>query len=478
MVPEGVSWRAEEIPLTSHQRVGSISHHTRYLCRIDISLMCLEEEKEAEEVGREREEVGEEVGTKTFFLHSTGAISKYESILLLTIVVHDVLLSHYNTDLLLDNSAWLLTHSGPETTIMAMQQSRTFQLQDLLSNAGDGKDEENLSVNDGCIGTYIEEHKIFITMPNGSFIPRPPTAMEILLHEDGRFGHHDPTRAPQFFDAKFCHFSVIPHRPGPKDDTHPYRNWLDTIWYDVADTDIVYSTGYLTHIGLLSREVHSQFQHTFNYIDKCSSAARSSKQFSEEFNGFLSIWCTCLEALVNQTRSVMMDSMTIRVQVAAMQSYWLELVAGLDYMEHYQCQLMGTFTVNLDVAEQHIRAGIPVYLVQPVDQFSNQVILKAEEPVVFPLNTSLPSPPFPVIYKGDPSHPQKFYAMHRFIQIFNTYRNPFNFITISQPSIAHAEHTQAAASSSLSISVATGHPTRNQRGKARALGPLASAQAS
>ncbi|KAK0471833.1 hypothetical protein IW261DRAFT_1571495 [Armillaria novae-zelandiae] len=376
---------------------------------------------------------------------------------------------------------------------MAMQQSCTFQLQDLLINTGDSKDEENLSVNDGRVGTYIEEHKIFITTPNGSFIPHPPTAREILLHEDGRFGHHDPTHAPQFFDAKFCHFSVIPCRPGPKDDTHPYRNWLDTIWYDVIDADIVYLTGYLTHIGLLSQEVHSQFQHAYNYIDERSSTARSSKQFSEEFNGFLSIRCTCLEALVNRTRSVMMDSMTICVQVAAMQSYWLELVAGLDYMEHYQpvmngktrrddalnsSQLMGTFTVNLDVAEQHIRARIPVYLVRPVDQFNNQVILKAEEPVIFPLNTSLPSPPFPVVYKGDPSHPQKFYAMHRFIQIFNTYRNPFNFVTISQPSIVHAERTQAVASSSSSISVATGHPTCNQRGKARALGPLASAQAS
>ncbi|KAK0467478.1 hypothetical protein IW261DRAFT_1574109 [Armillaria novae-zelandiae] len=207
---------------------------------------------------------------------------------------------------------------------MAMQQSHTFQLQDLLINAGDGKDEENLSVNDGCIGTYIEEHKIFITTPNGSFIPHPPTVREILLHEDGRFGHHDPTHAPQFFDAKFCHFSVILHRPGPKDDTHPYCNCLDTIWYDVVDADIVYSTRYLTHIGLLSREVHSQFQHTYNYIDKHSSTAHSSKQFSEEFNGFLSIWCTRLEALVNWMRSVMTDSMTIHVQAAVMQSYLLD----------------------------------------------------------------------------------------------------------------------------------------------------------
>ncbi|KAK0494335.1 hypothetical protein EDD18DRAFT_1107360 [Armillaria luteobubalina] len=76
-----------------------------------------------------------------------------------------------------------------------------------------------------------------------------------------------------------------------------------------------------------------------------------------------------------------------------------------------------------------------------MDQFSNQVILKAEKPVVFPLNTSLPSPPFP---------------------------SP----------VVHAEHTQPAASGSLSVSATSGHPTCNQRGKGRALGPLASAQAS
>ncbi|KAK0503767.1 hypothetical protein EDD18DRAFT_1099092 [Armillaria luteobubalina] len=333
---------------------------------------------------------------------------------------------------------------------MAMQLSRAFQLQDLLSNAGDCKDGKTLSVNDGCVGTYIEEHKIFITTPNGSFIPSPPSTTEISLHEDSRFGHHDPTHAPQFFNPKFCHFPVIPHHPGPNDDTHLYRNWLDTIWYDVIDADIVHSTGYLTHISLLSRDVHSQFQHTFDYINKCSSAGRSPKRFSEEFDGFLGLRC-----------------------VAAMQSYWLELVTGLDYMECYQLvingkaqqdnapnssHLMGTFTINLD--------------------FSNQVILKAEKPVVFPLNTSLPSPPFPVVFKGDPSHPQKFHTMHHFTQIFNTYQNPFNFVTVSQSPVVHAEHTQPAASGSLSVSATSGHPTCNQRGKGRVLGPLASAQAS
>ncbi|KAK0481001.1 hypothetical protein EDD18DRAFT_1363602 [Armillaria luteobubalina] len=368
--------------------------------------------------------------------------------------------------------------------------SCSFQLQDLLRNVGDRKNVENLSVNDGHIGTYIKEQNIFITTPNSSFIPHPPTTMEIVLCEDGHFGHHDPTRTPQFFDKKFCHFPIIPRCPGPNNDTHPYRNWLDTIWYNVVDTDIVYSTGYLTHIGLLSQELHSRFQHAFCYINEHSSATHSSKRYSEEFDKFLGIRCARLEALVNRTRSVMADSMAIHVQVAAMQSYWLELVARLDYMEHYQpvmngqaqqdnssdfSYLMGTFTINLDVAKQHIRAGIPVYLVHPINQFSNQVILEAEMPVDPLLNTSLPSP-FPVVFKGDPSHPQKFHAMHCFMHIFHTFQNPFNFATVSQLSVVQAESAPVASSSSASIPSSL--LVCNERGKARALGPLANGQAS
>ncbi|KAK0504195.1 hypothetical protein EDD18DRAFT_1345073 [Armillaria luteobubalina] len=122
--------------------------------------------------------------------------------------------------------------------------------------------------------------------------------------------------------------------------------------------------------------------------------------------------------------------MSIRVQVAAMQRYWLELVAGVDYMQIHQpvmngkvqCdetfdfnRLMGVFTLSLDVAEQHMKAGIPVYLIRPIEQFTNQIILKAEQPTVFRVNKTLPQPSFPVVFSGDPSHPKKFDAMHRFM---------------------------------------------------------------
>ncbi|KAK0429884.1 hypothetical protein EV421DRAFT_1913808 [Armillaria borealis] len=140
--------------------------------------------------------------------------------------------------------------------------------------------------------------------------------------------------------------------------------------------------------------------------------------------------------------------MSIRVLVAAMQRYWLELVAGLDYMEIHQLvmngktqrndsldftRLMGTFTFNLDIAEQHMKAGIPVYLIRPTEEFTNQIILKAEKPIVISVNDTIPEPSFPIVFEGDPSQAKKFDAMHRFMKIFQTYRNPFLFTTAFSP---------------------------------------------
>ncbi|KAK0463041.1 uncharacterized protein EV420DRAFT_1639127 [Desarmillaria tabescens] len=114
----------------------------------------------------------------------------------------------------------------------------------------------HLSINDGHVGTYMEEEHVFITTPNNTFIPHPPNIHKVCLYEDGRFGHHDPTHVPQFFNERFCHFPAIPHRPSVHDTSHPYYQWLDTIWYNVAQNDIVFSRGYVSHIGLLHASIH------------------------------------------------------------------------------------------------------------------------------------------------------------------------------------------------------------------------------
>ncbi|KAK0187158.1 hypothetical protein F5146DRAFT_1004107 [Armillaria mellea] len=168
-----------------------------------------------------------------------------------------------------------------------------------------------------------------------------------------------------------------------------------------------------------------------------------------------------------------------------MQRYWLELIAGLDYMQIHQpvmngkvqCDetfdfncLIGVFTLSLDVAKQHMKAGIPVYLIRPIKQFTNQIILKAEQPTVFNVNKTLPQPSFPVVFSGDPSHPKKFDAMHRFMQIFHMYRNPFNFSTVSSTPSA-IPSTSACPSPSIPPST-SGAPVCNQRSKTQASGPL------
>ncbi|PBK88794.1 hypothetical protein ARMGADRAFT_1033775 [Armillaria gallica] len=343
----------------------------------------------------------------------------------------------------------------------------------------------NLSVNDSCVGTYIEEEHIFITTPNNTFIPHPPTTYQVHLYEDRQFGHHDPTRVPQFFNERFCHFSVIPCRPAVYNVNHPYHQWIDTIWYNVTQNDIVFSHECVSHISLLHESVHGQFKHALTYITGRYSLVQKRQKFSEAFQEFLSIRYTCLETLVHRTKTVMTDVMSIHMQVAAMQRYWLELVAGLDYMEIHQlvmngttqCNnsldftcLMGTFTLNLDVAEQHLKAGIPVYLIRPTEEFTNQIILKAEKPIVISVNDTIPEPSFPIVFKGVPSQAKKFDAMHHFMKIFQTYRNPFLFPTTFSP-------TTSTPSSAIHPS-GSGGPIHDMRGKAQASGPLSSKQPS
>ncbi|KAK0493652.1 hypothetical protein EDD18DRAFT_1108021 [Armillaria luteobubalina] len=166
--------------------------------------------------------------------------------------------------------------------------------------------------------------------------------------------------------------------------------------------------------------------------------------------------------------------MSIHVQVAAIQQYWLELIARLDYMEIHQpvmngktqrngsmdfTRLMGTFTFNLDVAKQHMKAGIPVYLVQPAKEFTNQILLKAKKPIIISVNDTIPEPSFPIVFQGNPSHAKKFDAMHCFMKIFQTYHNPFLFPTALSP-------TTSSSSSSAPPPSGSRGPICNTRGKA------------
>ncbi len=64
----------------------------------------------------------------------------------------------------------------------------------------------NLSVNDGRIGTYIEEEHIFITTPNNTFIPHPPTTRQVHLYEDG---HLDITTPLVFLNFSMKDFATF-----------------------------------------------------------------------------------------------------------------------------------------------------------------------------------------------------------------------------------------------------------------------------
>ncbi len=278
------------------------------------------------------------------------------------------------------------------------------------------------------------------------------------MYADGWFGEHDPTRTPQFYDESLCHYAVIPRRPTPSDGKHPYFEF-SCIWWDLDDkVDIVWSQGSIQGIGRLSEDRLSDLRRAYTHISKrCSSKFASEKATStvdaensqikrNPYLNLLRLLCTCMENMLLRLGHVSTDALTIQVMVATAQRFWLETVAALDYMDLYkpimdgQAQrdsrlrgerLVGAFTTNVDVVQMFCSAGIPVYFVRPNDVFDNQIVLKVG-PLLRPpsQNTTLPTPPYPIIFMGRPSDPRKFTAIHKFLQKFQAHRDPYSFATM------------------------------------------------
>ncbi len=255
------------------------------------------------------------------------------------------------------------------------------------------------------------------------FIPKPPLSHDMHLCADGRFGEHDPTRVPQFYDETICHHAVISWRPKADNIDHPYRDFM-VIWQDVeTQRDVMWSQGSMSGIGILRRDFLEDLQRAYNHIDiRCSDAFKHSG-IPDSYRLLLKVCHSRMGALLQRIGKVSSDLMTIKVMVTTAQRFWLEMAAAMDYMDYFRpvmdglaqknpCRksdrLMGAFTTNVDVVQSFCAAGIPVYFVRPLTLFDNQIILK-----VVPLLRSssiiceLPQCPYPVVFTGAPSDPQK-----------------------------------------------------------------------
>ncbi len=172
---------------------------------------------------------------------------------------------------------------------------------------------------------------------------------------------------------------------------------------------------------------------------------------SSEYHNLLCILHSRLQAVLDHLAHVTVDTFMVQVLVATAQRFWLKIIAALDYMDWVKPVMdgikprdparkaehcIGMFTWDVGAAQLYFKAQIPIFFICPWESFSNQVV-----PCVLELSpteacTTPPACPFPIMFDGPPSDPKKYVAQHRCLCLFQGYRDPFNFCTISSSAAA------------------------------------------
>ncbi len=234
------------------------------------------------------------------------------------------------------------------------------------------------------------------------------------------------------------------------------------MWESVSDKDIEWAASSVQGIGLLRRPWCERLSWAFNYIDsQCGDMLADTKK-SSEYHDLLCILCSRLQAVLDRLAHVTVDTFTVQVLVATAQQFWLKIIAALDYMDWVKPVMdgikprdparkaehcIGMFTWDVGAAQLYFKAQIPVFFIRPWESFSNQVVLRVVELSPTETCTTPPACPFPIVFDGPPSDPKKYVAQHRCLRLFQGYRDPFNFRTISSAAAAPSSSVLPSSSS-------------------------------
>jgi len=274
------------------------------------------------------------------------------------------------------------------------------------------------------------------TTPNQTRIFLPPTQnSELKLRADLRYGPDDAILWPQPWVEMYCHLGAIPRKPDDPNDP------LSIMWWDPTcddfksfDGSLVDGLGELSGSKLLSlRKMMSGMQ------DRIEDHKRA---FSNP-NKLLLLLARAMQDAFTRLDSLKTTFTEMRVGVTEFQRYYLEVYGCLDYIEIYKPRMdgarppaesvvncMGAFTNIPRIVQDFYVAGLPVWLLRPSTVWDSAVrcnILK----IVTPLNpddvlcVSEHYPPFPAIFDGSATDPQRHGACYAHSRMWLIFKDPF-----------------------------------------------------
>ncbi|KAJ7610360.1 hypothetical protein FB45DRAFT_1037933 [Roridomyces roridus] len=316
---------------------------------------------------------------------------------------------------------------------------------------------------DGRVGSIVRVGgDTFFVTSNVDYVPELPDISKthaVYFHRDSRFGKDDPTLWPQQLSRSFYHLAVMPRR-----ESHPH---LAIMWYTPTLDDHECLSSITRGLGRL------RFHHFVKIRDlalalldrvvrylKSLPPNQSPYALLIALNMGLEYGLTRLESL-----ALTFDKMV--VTLTAVQRYFLELTAFLDFVEIYKPRIdlvdvnneyknvsvveecMGGFTADVTIASELFRAKLPFWLVRPLHVFANENILSMVSTTSAPISilqgsVQADTDHLDPIYTGN-STSEKMIAMHTLLRRTSYYRDIF--ASFESPAASFSVASTAASSS-------------------------------
>ncbi|KAJ7598231.1 hypothetical protein C8J56DRAFT_1157539 [Mycena floridula] len=304
-----------------------------------------------------------------------------------------------------------------------------FENPKLLLHNADPDSNAAVTPLNGHVGAVLDEGHYFVTSPTENVIPDPQIkGVEVYLRQDFRFAF----------------VRTVIHRQ-PSDHNAPEAIW----WWEPHPRDLILdASDTISGLGRLAPHHFSRFGPFLKEILEEADQYRLKSTSDDLYIGHCSV---TIRDSYARLRDVSSPFNQMRATLIEVQRAYLELRALLDYFLHFRPLLQGTmfstsksfshkligaFVTDIQVAEHFYVAGIPYWLIRPVEHVSRtqiNALVSVQSPGTFvevqPARNSR------VIFKGLTYDPKKYDALRQHMYSFMAFKNPYlDAFTMSSPS--------------------------------------------
>ncbi|KDQ49339.1 hypothetical protein JAAARDRAFT_51795 [Jaapia argillacea MUCL 33604] len=236
-----------------------------------------------------------------------------------------------------------------------------------------------------------------VTSPNAQEVYDPPLeARTVRARADMRFADDDHVQWPQPYSELYCHHMAI--RTRPRDPANP----LSIMWWMPDQSSFIpVQNGLLSGLGKLADDKLESFR---SLMLDCASRWNTHWETGGKRADFRALYVAMKHAFV-RLQDLATSFKEMMMGVVEFQRYYLELVAGLDYMEIYQpimngsappaaavAPVLGVFTMQPSVVQWCWTAGIPVWFIRPRRSLPDDIILRSIQPLLTSAGSSSADP--------------------------------------------------------------------------------------